>query len=227
MLDALPPAWLERYEKTKKVKPFELLAEYKKVEVKKYWLRRAAGWVIGLALELVVMFVWRKSLTSDEFSSEKIVPLTFMVLVGFFAFWWILRNDKEEFVQLDLGLRLEEIGDDIRTLIKTVGGARWLNDHGIEVAQVRLAKAIVTEEKEVIVICRRIAEQGIYETPSPVNELELPISKRRAAEAEYDRATTLINHFTVLPHDFKTAKRLARQTLEIGESNTAEKQPSA
>jgi hypothetical protein len=95
---------------------------------------------------------------------------------------------------------------------------------GVEVTQIRLAKAIVAEEMAIIELCRRIVNLGIYETPSPVEDLENPISRRRAAEDEYDRATTLIDHFATLPHDFARAKELVVRLYALsGEPETADK----
>jgi hypothetical protein len=222
MLDALPPAWLERYEKTQKVKPYELLEEYKKVEGKNYKLRTTVGMGLGFTIMGLITLSPQQAIIHSKILNTLCIII--FALTALFTMLWILYTRVKDATKRTLDARLENISEDIQTLIKLVGGEGWLNDHGIEVTQIRLAKAIVAEEMAIIELCRRIVNLGIYETPSPVEDLENPISRRRAAEDEYDRATTLIDHFATLPHDFARAKELVVRLYALsGEPETADK----
>ena len=225
MLAMLPATWLKRYEETQKVKPYELLEEYEKVEGKNYGWQKLLIFLLGLASMMLVSFLFNHNGAQKETLGEHIAKIVILVFISLLTWWRVDRITDAEAARSDLVRQLEKIGGDIQTLINLVGGVSGLTNQGIEDAQVRLAKAIVTEEMAIIVLCQRIVTRGIYETPSPIEELDSPLSRRGGANAAYDMAMTLIDHFVTPPHDFRGAKELAIRFTGAFEPDIANEQP--
>ncbi len=221
MLDAIPPEWLERYEKTRKVKPYELLAEYKKVEGKNYGLRMVFKFLIGLVSAVSVCLLFQHNKLHDERSGTEIVNLALVLFIGLPIWWWMNRSASKEVARLELIHQLDKIGDDIQALIDLVGGERWLNDHGIKGAMIRLAGEAVTQEKFIVKIAKKVGDGDL----ELVYKIQTCIGNLNSKEKAYERAINLICCFVNPPYDFERAKELAREALQIGEPDIAEEQP--
>ena len=221
MLDKLPSAWLERYEKTQKVKPRELLAEFKKVDGKDYGREMVFKFLTGLVSMILASFLYSHFFTQKEKLSTYIIRIAILLTIGLLAWWWVNRSVKAEKAQSDLVDQLEKIGDDIRTLTGLVGGERWLNDHGIKGALIRLAGEAVNKEKLLVKIAKKVGDGDL----SHVYKIQTCVGNLNSKEKAYERASNLISRFVNPPYEFERAKELAKEVMEIGEPDIAEEQP--
>lgn len=221
MLDALPPAWLERYEKTQKVKPRELLAEYKKVEGKNYGLRMAFQLLIGLVSAVSICLLVQHNNPRGEDFGTNVINLILVLPICLLTWWWMNHSTNKEVTRLDLVHQMNVIGDTIETLIKLVGGERWLSDHGIKTCLIRLAGDAVVQEEFLIKIAKKVGDGDL----DLVYKIQTTVGNLNSKERAYERAINLISCFVNPPFNFNEAKRLAREVMEIGEPDIAEEQP--
>jgi hypothetical protein len=221
MLAILPPAWLERYEETQRVKPRELLAKYKKVEGKKYGLRILFQLLIGLVSAVLICLLLQHNNPRGEDFVKNISNLILTLPIILLTWWWMNHSTNKEVARLDLVHQMNVIGDTIETLIKLVGGERWLNDHGIKTCLIRLAGDAVVQEEFLIKIAKKVGDGDL----DLVYKIQTCVGNLNSKERAYERATNLISCFVNPPFNFDEAKRLAREVMEIGEPDVADEQP--
>jgi hypothetical protein len=86
---------------------------------------------------------------------------------------------------------------------------------------IRLAGEAVTQEKFIVKIAKKVGDGDL----ELVYKIQTCIGNLNSKEKAYERAINLICCFVNPPYDFKRAKELAREALQIGEPDIAEEQP--
>lgn len=219
MLAVLPPAWLERYEKVKQVKPHELLEEFEKVKGKNYGRQKVLRLLFGLASMMLVSSLFYHNGAQKETLGEYIAKIVSLLFISLLTWWWVDRSADAEAARSDLVRQLDKIRNDIQALIDLVGGDRWLNDHGIKGAMIRLAGEVVTQEKFLVKIAKKVGDGDL----ELVYKIQTCAGNLNSMEKAYERASNLIRRFVNPPFEFERAKELAREALQIGEPDTADK----
>lgn len=221
MLGVLPPTWLERYEKVKQVKPRELLEEFEKVKGKNYGRQKVLKLLSGLASMMLVSSLFDHNGAQKETLGEYIAKIVSLLFISLLTWWWADRSADAEADRSDLVRQLDKIRNDIQALIDLVGGERWLNDHGIKGAMIRLAGEAVTQEKFLVKIAKKVGDGDL----ELVYKIQTCAGNLNSKEKAYERANNLISRFVNPPFKFDEAKKLAKEVMKIGEPDIAEEQP--